>query len=75
MKQTEVMQVGQPVTISDNIPAIITGIAIDEKCRITYRCVWWDRRTRKSEWLEQFEVTRADETQGMTIGFQEVQRS
>ena len=72
MQQIEVMQVGSPVTLSDNIPARITGIAINEKCHLTYRCVWWDGRTRKNEWLEQFEVTRTDETQGMTIGFQPI---
>ena len=69
MRQIEVMQVGSLITLSDDIPARITGIAIDEKCRITYQCVWWDGRTRKSEWLEQFEVTRTDETQDIAIGF------
>ncbi len=68
--QIEVMQVGSPVTLADNIPATITGILIHDKCRVTYQCVWWDGQTRNSEWLEQFEVTRTDEAQGMTIGFQ-----
>ncbi len=71
MRQIEVMQVGSPVTLADNIPARITSIAIDEKCRITYLCVWWNGRTRQAEWLEQFEVTRTDETQDMTIGFRQ----
>jgi hypothetical protein len=68
--QIEVMQVGSRVTLSPDIPARITGIAIDENCRVTYRCVWWDSRTRRVEWLEEFEVARTDETQDMTIGFQ-----
>ena len=67
--QIEVMQVGSPVTLADNIPARITGILIHDKCRITYECVWWDGQTRTSAYLEEFEVTRADETQGMTVGF------
>ena len=71
MPQIEVMQIGSPVTLSDDIPARITSISIDENCRITYQCVWWNGRTRTSEWLEQFEVTRTDETQGMTIGFRQ----
>ncbi len=63
------MQVGSAVTIANDISAIITGIMIEAKVHITYRCAWWDGRTRNSEWLEQFEVTRTDETQGVTIGF------
>ncbi len=70
MRHIEVMQVGSPVTLSGDIPAIITSIAIDGKCHITYQCVWWNGRTRNSEWLKQFEVTRTDEAEGMTIGFQ-----
>jgi len=70
MPQIEVIQIGSPVTLSDDIPARIIGIEINDKCRIAYRCVWWNGRTRNEELLEQFEVTRTDETQGMTIGFQ-----
>lgn len=69
MKQIEVMQVGSPVTLADDIPARITSIKIDDKCRISYECVWWNGQTRNAEWLEQFEVTRTDETQRMTVGF------
>ncbi len=69
--QIEVIQVGSPVTLADNIPARITAILINDKCRVTYQCVWWDGQTRHSEYVEEFEVTRADETQGMTIGFRQ----
>jgi hypothetical protein len=67
--QIEVMQIGSPVMLSDNIPARITSIMIEEKCHITYQCVWWEGGIRYNEWLEQFEVTHTDETQGTTIGF------
>ena len=70
MRQVEVIQVGSPVTLADNIPATIAGILIHDKCRITYECAWWDGQTRHSEWLEEFEVTRTDESQDRTIGFQ-----
>ena len=70
MEKIEVMPVGSLVTIADDIPATITGIAIDAKYRITYRCVWWDCQTRTSEWLEKFEVSPADETERMVVGFQ-----
>lgn len=71
MRQIKVISVGSPVTIGDDISAKITGICIEENCRVTYRCVSWDCRTRKNEWLEEFEVTRTDETQVMTIGFKQ----
>lgn len=70
MKQIEIIQVGSPVTIADDIPAKITGILINDKCRVTYQCVWWDGQARNSGWLEEFEVTRADETKRMAVGFQ-----
>ncbi len=71
MKQIEVLQVRSRVTLADNIPAVITGILIHDKCRVTYQCVWWDDQIRTSAYLEEFEVTLADETEGMAIGFQQ----
>ena len=69
MTAIEVMQVGSPVIVGEDIPATITGIAIDDKSRITYQCAWWDKRTRKNEWLEQFEVVRVPGVEQMRIGF------
>jgi len=71
MRQIEVMQVGSPVMLSGDIPARITSIWIEDKCRIQYQCAWWEGRTRRCEWIEQFEVVRTDETQGMKIGFRD----
>ena len=70
MQQIEVLGVGSAVTISDGIPAEITGIAIYGQGRIQYQCAWWSGHLRQSGWLEQFEVVHTDETQGMKIGFQ-----
>lgn len=67
--QIKVIQVGSPITLADNIPAVITGILINDKCRVTYQCIWWDDQIRKCEWLEEFEVTRTDKIQDMTVGF------
>ncbi len=71
MRKIEVMQVGSWVTIADDIPATITAILINDKCHVTYECVWWNGQTRTSEYLEEFEVTRADETKHTTVGFQQ----
>ena len=70
MRQIEVIPVGSPVTLADNIPATITAILINDKYRVTYECVWWDHQTRTSEWLEEFEVTKADGSERTTVGFQ-----
>ncbi len=70
MGTIELIQVGSPVTVGEDIRAAITGIAIDAECRVTYQCSWWDGRTRQSEWLEQFEVQRVPGVEQMTIGFQ-----
>ena len=65
----QVMQLGSPIIIGESIPARIVGIAIDIKMRITYRCAWWDGRTRHSEWLEQCEVLPTNGTQIVKMGF------
>ncbi len=70
MMQIELIQVGSPVTVGEDIQATVTGIAIDAKCRVTYQCAWWNGRDRQSEWLEQFEVQRVTGVEQMTIGFQ-----
>ena len=71
MEQIEVMQVGSHVMLSEDIRARITGIMIDDKCHVTYRCVWWEGGTRNNEWLEHFEVAGADEPEVMQVGFQQ----
>ncbi|KKL82271.1 hypothetical protein LCGC14_1986420 [marine sediment metagenome] len=71
MRQIEVMQSGSPVTIADDIPAKIAAISIDGHCHITYLCVWWSGSTRTEAWVEEFEVTRADDTRDMTVGFRQ----
>jgi hypothetical protein len=37
---------------------------------LQYQCVWWDGRTRRVEWMEDFEVQPIDEVSEKTrIGF------
>ena len=69
VRTIEVMMIGSPVTIGDEVDATITGVSIREKCHVTYEVSWWDGMTHHCKWLEQHEVVRSDEAIGMRIGF------
>lgn len=59
MDPIEVLQIGQKVTIDGEIPATITAINIRPATggyRITYEVMWWDERSRKTEWVDPFEI-------------------
>jgi uncharacterized protein YodC (DUF2158 family) len=55
----EVFPIGAKVTIDGDIPATIVAFEVrgDTDGRVvTYQCVWWDERTRKSEWITEGEI-------------------
>jgi hypothetical protein len=56
MSQLKVFQIGSPVYIGDHIEATILAISIYEHNRVSYQVAWWDGNTRKTDWLESFEV-------------------
>jgi hypothetical protein len=70
MSEIIVLSLNQEVTIGlggDRFPATIIGIAL--YCgRIQYQVVWWDNRTRKSEWLDDVEIS-TDGKNKTKIGF------
>jgi len=52
-----------------DIPAVVSGVCVD-KDGISYKCVWYDGRTRKEEWLLSNEVELINpESKMLTIGF------
>lgn len=57
--EIEALAIGTEVTIDGDIPATVRRIEIrglgDNKL-ISYECVWWDERVRKTEWLEFDEI-------------------
>jgi hypothetical protein len=56
-KLIEVLEIGSSVVIDGEIPATVTGINIrGVEHRLQYEVTWWDERTRKSEWVEPYEV-------------------
>lgn len=72
MNNLEVMMPGSPCQIGphqDKIKGRILEVCVRDKNCISYKVSWWDGRSRKTEWLEQIEVSRVDETLGIKIGF------
>jgi len=63
----EVLPVGAHVTIDDGIDARVTGVLIDQD-GVQYKCVWWNGRERRCEWLMEFEV-QAKSVGKMRVGF------
>lgn len=53
----------------DPIEATIVALRVQNGLTVDYQVIWWDGRTRKSEWLESFEVTTKENTDKLAIGF------
>jgi hypothetical protein len=57
MSDLQVLEIGSQVLIDGDIPATITAINIRGlEHRLTYEVTWWDERTRRTEWLDPFEI-------------------
>ncbi len=73
-----VFQPGTPVLIGlggEKISAEVLAVAIYSH-NIQYQCAWWDARSRRVEWLEDFEVEPlADKSKKTPIGFSDPQRN
>jgi uncharacterized protein YodC (DUF2158 family) len=68
MTEIEVISVGTEVVIDGEIPATVKRVCIeDEAGCLTYECVWWDERARKSDWFRPHEVTAKDVTKKLRI--------
>lgn len=61
--------IGSKVKIGGGIAGVVTRISITSRTKVLYEVAWWDGRTRKSEWLEEFEVEALDPGDNMKIGF------
>jgi hypothetical protein len=56
-----VLEVGSKVILDGDIPATVTALNIRGiEHRLTYEVTWWDERTRKSEWVDPFEIESKD---------------
>ena len=57
MNEITVFEIGSKVLLDGEIPATVTAISIRGiEHRLTYEVMWWDERTRKSEWVDPFEI-------------------
>jgi sugar lactone lactonase YvrE len=66
----EVYRPGSEVRIGKDISAIVNAVCISANGRVTYEVVWWDGRTRKSDWLASCEVEQSSEkSDRKSIGF------
>ncbi len=69
MKHLSVFAPGTACVLGDGIPGIITGIMVDA-AGIQYRVAWWEKRTRKHEWVYDYEINgKADTSERISIGF------
>jgi hypothetical protein len=66
-----VIRPGTKATLCDGeIVATVTQVCVLPEGRVRYEVVWWDGRTRKSEWVEPFELRVAAGNGGtVRIGF------
>lgn len=68
MTEIEVISVGSEVVIDGEIPAVVKRVCIEDDAGcLTYECVWWDERTRKSEWFRPNEIKAKDGTKRTRI--------
>jgi uncharacterized protein YodC (DUF2158 family) len=75
-KQRNVIEIGSPVNIGtadDPIHAVIQAVSLrgPHGAVAQYECVWWDGKTRKSEWVGEDEIVQASKpiAAKMSIGF------
>ena len=57
MTTIEIIPIGSKVFLGGEILATVQAVEIrGEPPSLTYQCVWWDERTRKSEWVRPDEI-------------------
>jgi uncharacterized protein YodC (DUF2158 family) len=76
VKHRSVIEIGSPVNIGtadDPIHAVIQAVSLRGVggSVAQYECVWWDGKTRKSEWIGEDEIVQASRPLAakMSIGF------
>lgn len=70
LESIEVLRIGTPCSVGDDIEAVISAISINYHHNVTYNVVWWNGRERKSGWMYQEEFTLRDINEKTVVGFQ-----
>ena len=75
-KHRSVIEIGSTVSIGTNddpIGAVVQAVSLRGKggAVAQYECVWWDGKTRKSEWVGEDEIIQVTQPNArkMSIGF------
>lgn len=57
MEKIEIIPIGSSVFLDGEIPATVHAVEVrGQPHSLTYQCVWWDERQRKSEWVRPDEI-------------------
>jgi hypothetical protein len=64
----EVFAVGSTVYIRKNIEASVIAVSI-RRSSVQYEVVWWDGMSRKTDWVQAFEISKHDDSHNTKIGF------
>jgi hypothetical protein len=57
MEAIEIIPVGSKVFLDGEIAATVQAVEIrGQPHSLTYQCIWWDDRVRKSEWVRPDEI-------------------
>lgn len=57
----QIIKPGSSIIIDEDIHGKVIQVLIKANDYVQYKCVWWDKKTRKDEWLESSEIEYAEE--------------
>lgn len=72
LEDIEVLRIGTPCLVSDDIKAVISAISISYNNHVTYQVVWWNSRERKNEWMHRNEFQLIDTEEKVVVGFHRI---
>ncbi len=67
-KPPVVFAIGSKVKIDGDLTAVVLGVTM-RSSGVSYEVVWWEERSRRSEWLYDFEVSAVKGSKTMEVGF------
>ena len=69
MSDLSVIEIGSAVILDGDIPATIGALEVrGSEHLLTYQVIFWDKRTRKTEWVTPAEIKHAEQRRTMRFG-------
>jgi len=62
-----VFAVGTEVDLGKNLKGTVLEVLISENDKVQYKCIWWDGKSRTTDWLSSLELKAT--TEKIYIGF------